>query len=249
MTATRAKSRVGTLRHDVVAGLINAVVSVPDGLASAALAGVNPVYGLYTSIAASIGGSLLVSAQLMQVATTSAAALAARQAIAGYPEAQRDQALFLLAVLTGLFLAVFGLLRLGRLVRFVSHAVMTGFLIGVAVVLILDQMAPLVGFSPQGGNEVVQFIDLLAHVTQWNVPTILTGLLALGIAFGLGRTRLAALSSLLALLVPSLLVALLGWEGVQRVVDVSPIPRGIPTPTLPNLALLSPALLLSALAL
>jgi SulP family sulfate permease len=119
----------------------------------------------------------------------------------------------------------------------------------VAVVLILDQFAPLVGFSPQGGNEVVQFLDLLAHVSQFSVPTILTGLLALGIAFGLGRTRLGALSSLMALLVPSLLVALLGLESVQRVVDVSPIPRGIPTPTLPNLMLLTPDLLLSALAI
>src|SRR3954447_1427456 len=132
MTATRAKSRVGTLRHDVVAGLINAVVSVPDGLASAALAGVNPVYGLYTSVAAAISGSLLVSAQLMQIATTSASALVARQAIARYPSEERDQALFLLVVLAGVALAIFGLLRLGRLARFVSHAVMTGFLMGVA---------------------------------------------------------------------------------------------------------------------
>jgi SulP family sulfate permease len=49
--------------------------------------------------------------------------------------------------------------------------------------------------------------------------------------------------------VPSLLVALLGWEGVQRVADVSPIPRGIPSLTLPNLMLLSPAILLSAFAI
>ena len=126
---------------------------------------------------------------------------------------------------------------------------MTGFLIGVAVVLVLDQLAPLVGFSPQGANEVVQFVDLLAHVAQFSVPTILTGLLALGIVVGLGRTRLATLASLVALVVPSLLVALLGWESVQRVVDVSPIPRGIPTPTLPNLALLTPELLLSAFAI
>lgn len=236
------------MRKDTVAGLINAVVSVPDGLASAALAGVNPVYGLYTSIAAPIGGSLLVSTQLMQIATTSASALAAGQAIAGYPSAQRDEALFLLVVLVGVSLALFGLLRLGRLVRFVSHAVMTGFLIGVAVVLILDQLAPLVGFSPQGGNEVLQFLDLLAHISQFSVPTILTGMLALGIAVGLGRTRLATLSSLVALVVPSLLVVLLGWESVQRVGDVNPIPRGIPTPTLPSLALLTPELLLSALA-
>src|ERR1041384_8429027 len=77
---------------DIIAALINAVVSVPDGLASAALAGVNPVYGLYTSIAAPIGGSLLVSAQLMQIATTSASPLMAGQAIAGHPAAQRARA-------------------------------------------------------------------------------------------------------------------------------------------------------------
>src|SRR5690349_4670810 len=118
MRVTRARvgqARLRALRDDAVAGLINAVVSVPDGLASAALAGVNPVYGLYASIAAPLSGSLLVSAQLMQVATTSASALAAAQAIAIYPPGQRDRALFLLTVLIGLSLAGFGLLRLGRL--------------------------------------------------------------------------------------------------------------------------------------
>ena len=79
---TTTESRLGSLRKDTIAGLVNAVVSVPDGLACAALAGVNPVYGLYTSIAAPIAGSPLVSAQLMQIATTSASALAAAQAIA-----------------------------------------------------------------------------------------------------------------------------------------------------------------------
>jgi SulP family sulfate permease len=57
------------------------------------------------------------------------------------------------------------------------------------------------------------------------------------------------MSSLIALVVPSLLVALLSWEGVQRVVDVSPIPRGFPTPAAPDFALFSPGLLLSAFAL
>ncbi len=245
----QSESRVSTLQKDVIAGLINAVVSVPDGLASAALAGVNPVYGLYTSIAAPISGSLLVSAQLMQIATTSASALAAAQAIQSYPEQQRAPALFLLVGLVGVALAIFGLLRLGRLIRFVSHAVMTGFLIGVAVVLIMDQLAPLVGFSPRSGNEVVQFADLLVNPGRFDGPTIITGVLALGIMVALRSTRLATLSSLFALVVPSLLVALLGWESVQRVVDVSPIPPGIPAPALPNLALLTPELVLAALAL
>src|SRR5918997_148234 len=176
---TPAESRGSPLRQDTIAGLINAVVSVPDGLASAALAGVNPVYGLYTSIAAPIAGSALVSAQRMLIAATSASALVAAQAIARYPAEQQDQALFLLVVLTGILLAVFGLLKLGRLVRYVSHAVMTGFLIGVAVVLILDQLAPLVGYSPEGANEAVQFLDLLVHSAQFSLPTVITGLLAL----------------------------------------------------------------------
>jgi SulP family sulfate permease len=234
---------------DVVAAMINAVVSVPDGLASAALAGVNPVYGLYTSVAAPIGGSLLTSAQLMQIATTSASALAAGQAIASYPPAQQDRALFLLVLLTGVFLAIFGLLRLGRLVRFVSHAVMIGFLSGVAVVLVLDQLAPLMGLTPRGPNEVMQFIDLLAHIAQFSAPTLLIGILALGILVGLGHTRLSSFSSLVAIIVPSLLVALFGLENVQRVVDVNPVPRGLPMLTLPDFALLTPDLLLSAFAI
>src|SRR3712207_9078637 len=86
---TAAESRASVWRKDTLAGLVNAVASVPDGLASAALAGVNPIYGLYTSIAGPIAGSLLVSAQLMQISTTSASALAAGQAIAGYPEEDR----------------------------------------------------------------------------------------------------------------------------------------------------------------
>jgi SulP family sulfate permease len=238
-----------TLRQDAVAGLINAVVSVPDGLASAALAGVNPIYGLYTSIAGPVAGGALQSAQLMQIATTSASALTAGQAVAAYAPAQRGAAMFLLVTLSGVALAVFGALGLGRLVRFVSHAVMTGFLIGVAAVLVLDQLAPLVGVRPQGPNEVVQFIHLLGSLRAVSFPTLATGVLALALAAGLARTRLASAASLLALVVPSVLVAVLGPDGVQRVGDVSPIPRGVPSLVLPNFSLLTPELALAAISL
>lgn len=244
-----AASRRRDVRHDVLAGFVNAVVSVPDGLASAALAGVNPVYGLYTSIAAPLVGSTIVSGQLMQIATTSASALAAGQAVAAYSGAERDRALFLLVTLIGVCLAIFALLRLGRLVRFVSHAVMTGFLAGVAVLLILDQAAPLVGAASQGSTELTQFFGLLRHVSAFNATTSITGALSLALVYGLGRTGLATLSSVVALVVPSLLVPLLGWHDVQRVVDVSPIPSGMSMLALPDLALLTPSLMTSAFAI
>ncbi|WP_289017370.1 SulP family inorganic anion transporter [uncultured Ornithinimicrobium sp.] len=77
--------RPRTLRSDAQAGLVNAVVSVPDGLAAGALAGVNPVYGLYTSATSAIAGGLTSSSHLMMIATTSAASLAAGQAVAATP--------------------------------------------------------------------------------------------------------------------------------------------------------------------
>ena len=74
----------GALREDAVAGIPGAIASVPDGMASAVLVGVNPVYGLYASMAGPIGGGLAVSTRLMVVTTTTAAALAAGSALSGF---------------------------------------------------------------------------------------------------------------------------------------------------------------------
>jgi len=74
----------GTLRQDAVAGVPGAIASVPDGMASAVLVGVNPVYGLYASVAGPVGGGLAVSTLLMVVPTTTAAALAAGSALSGF---------------------------------------------------------------------------------------------------------------------------------------------------------------------
>lgn len=102
---SRESFRLSSLRQDAQAGLVNAVVSVPDGLAAGALAGVNPVYGLYTSATAAIGGGLTASSHLMMIATTSASALAAGQAVAGYPAQERGAAMFLLTLMSGVLLA------------------------------------------------------------------------------------------------------------------------------------------------
>lgn len=75
-----------TARSDLQAGPVDAIVSVPDGLAPGALAGVNPVYGLYTPATAPAAGSALASSHPMQIATTSASALAAAQAVAAHPD-------------------------------------------------------------------------------------------------------------------------------------------------------------------
>ncbi len=241
--------RRSILLKDLGAGLINGVVSVPDGLASAALAGVNPVAGLYTSAVAPIAGSALVSAQRMQIATTSASALAAGEAIGRYAPAERLDALLLLTVLAGALLALFWMLRIGRLVKYVSQAVMTGFLVGVAVVLILDQSAPLVGYDPPGGSEPFQFWSLLSNLGRIDLRTLAVGSLALVLAATLQRSRLRSWSSLIAMVVPTVAVLMLGWSGVRTVSDVGGVGGGLPFPRLPSLSLITADLLFAAFAL
>ncbi len=237
-----------TLR-DVSAGLVNAVVSVPDGLACAALAGVNPVYGLYTSGVAPTAGGLLQSSQLMQIATTSASALAAAQAISGYAPGQRAEALFMLVLMTGGFLALFGLFGAGRLIKFVSHAVMTGFLIGVAVVLVMDQLSPFAGIRVSPGSEIRQFGELAVSLGTATVAALAVGLTTIALAVLLKRTRAASWASILAVIVPTAAVALLGISGVATVADENPIPHGIPLPHLPDPSVLSIGLAGSAAAI
>src|SRR3712207_2117259 len=115
-------------KRDGVAGLSVAIGNVPDGLANGLLVGVNPVFGLYATMVGPLVGGLLSSTQLMVVTTTAAASLTAGQALAGLPGQTRESALFIMVVLVGLIQVAAGLLGLGRLTRFVSYSVTTGFL-------------------------------------------------------------------------------------------------------------------------
>src|SRR6478736_6093595 len=119
------------LKADVLAGLPGAISSVPDGMATALLAGVNPAYGLYASFSGKIGGGLSTSTKLMVVTTTTAASLAAGSALADIAPENRDGAIITLTILTGLVMIVAGAFHLGRYIRFVSRSVMLGFLTGV----------------------------------------------------------------------------------------------------------------------
>src|SRR6478672_3916360 len=89
------------LARDALAGLPGAISSVPDGMASAVLVGVNPVHGLYASFAGPIAGGLTSSTRLMVISPTTAAALAAGSAVSGLDADQRPAALFLLTFLAG----------------------------------------------------------------------------------------------------------------------------------------------------
>ena len=238
-----------TIRRDGIAGLNSAVSSVPDGMASGILVGVNPIYGLYACMVAPIAGGLFSSTQLMIVATTSAASLSAGQALGALSGQSRDNALFLMVVLIGTMQVLFGILRLGRLTRFVSYSVMTGFIIGIAVLTILSQLPTVMGYEPlNGSNKVTQTISLLLNLDRIDSATVGVSLLTVLLALTLPLTRLGNFGRLAAIIVPSILLLLFGLDKVQTVRDVGEIPSGIPMPHLPALSALSFEVVTGALA-
>ena len=227
-------AQAGKLRQDAIAGLTSAIGNVPEGMADSLLVGVNPVYGLYASLVGPLIGALFSSTQLMMVTTTSAASLASGQALINFAGDIRDNALFLMVILIGVFQIVFGLLKLGQLTRFVSYSVMTGFLAGLAVLLILSQLTTAAGYEATGSNKLTQAIDLLLHVIEINFLSLALAVLTLILAVILTRTRLGHFASIVAIAIPSLLVLLLQLDSVEIVRDISEIPRGLPLPVLPD---------------
>ncbi|MDA0160409.1 SulP family inorganic anion transporter [Solirubrobacter ginsenosidimutans] len=237
----------GTLRSDAIAGVPGAVGSVPDGMASAVLVGVNPVYGLYASFAGPIAGGLTASTRLMVITTTTAAALAAGSAVDGFDAAKRPDALFMLTVLAGAIMVVAGLARLGRYTRFVSFSVMIGFLTGVAANIIFGQIPDFTGVSATGDFALEKAWYVVTHPDQIELASLLTGAGALVLLVGLARTRLAAFSAVIALVIPTLLT--LSVDSIARVEDEGKIPTGVPLPHLPDFGLaVDPNVLVGALS-
>lgn len=222
------------LRRDAVAGLSLTAANVPDGMASAILVGVSPLYGLYATIIGPLVGGLLSSTRLMVVTTTAAASLTAGQALGDLAGAERESALFLMVVLAGAFQVLFGALDLGRFTRFVSFSVMTGFLMGVGVLIVLGQLPSATGYAAQGANTTARFFDLLLHLNKVDVASLGVALLTLALALALPRTRLGNFGILVAIAVPSALVAAAGMDSIQTVRDVGEIARGFPLPQLPS---------------
>ena len=237
------------LRADLVAGLPGAISSVPDGMAAAVLAGVNPVQGLYAGFAGPIVGGLSSNTRMMVITTTSAAALAAGSALQNVPADQRPQAVSLLVILAGIVLVAAGILRLGRYTRFVSYSVMIGFLTGVSVNIICGQIAGLTGAPTHGDFPLAKAVNVLIHPGNIQLASLLTGLSALAILLVLARTRLSVVSALIALVIPTVVVVLAGADTVARVGDQGDIPRGIPLPQLPNIRLFSLSLIRVALTM
>lgn len=234
-----------TISKDITAGLTAAVAAIPDGMATASLAGVSPIYGLYNLMVGTPIASIFTSSVYMAVINASAMALVAHDALAQYTGEEQVEAIVTLTLLVGLFMLLLGVLKLGWLTRFISNSVMRGFLTGIAIVIIIGQLSDFTGYEIQGANYLADVLDLLNNLDQINLATLGIGILTIVLILVLDRTPLKSFSMLLALIIGAAMVKFMSFDSVALVGE---IPEGLPVPMLPRLTLV-PELLLSAIAI
>lgn len=245
------KYRADQLPGDLLAALVVTIMLVPQGLAYASLAGLPPQLGLYASLLPLVAYALFGSSMVMSVgpvAVTSLMTASALSSLAAPGSPEYIAAAVLLAFLSGLILFVFGLLKLGQLTRLLSHPVISGFIAGSAVLIIIGQLRPLLGIQAEGETAITIAVNLLRSLDQVNLLTASIGLGALLILW-LAKKYLAALlarlglprrhAELLSKLAP--MAAVLGAVAVvagldleDRVQVVGSLPAGLPSLVLPS---------------
>ena len=224
--------------RDFIAGITNAVTNIPDAMASAVLAGLNPIQGLYAIMIGTPVSALTTSSQLMTVAVTGAMALIVGDSLKAVAAADKIEALIVLTVLVAVTQIVLGLVRAGTFVRFVSNAVLQGFLLGVAVNIVLSQVGDLTGYKSEAPGKVGQAIDTVLHPGQINLQMLGIGLLTVLLVLLAERTPAKDFAFLIALVASTVAVLLLKWD-IPTVQSLGEIPQALPKPTMPNLALVS----------
>ena len=227
------------LRADIVGGLTSWGVMVPVAMAYAQIAGVPPQVGLATAFAALLGYAVFGTSRQLKVTTSSSMAIMSAAVVA--PLAAGDAGSYLaltagLALVVGVVLVVAGFVRLGFISDFLSKSVVTGFVFGLAITILVGQLPKLFGLTAGSGNVFQQLWSLLWNLGDTNGWCLLVGGGALLIILGFRRFLPR---------VPGALVALVLGIAVSKGFDlqahgvsvVGEFERGLPTAGLPSIGL------------
>ncbi|MET0732573.1 MAG: SulP family inorganic anion transporter [Casimicrobiaceae bacterium] len=227
-----------TLRADLIAGLIAAVIVVPQGVAFATLAGMPPEYGLYGAMLPAIVGALWGSSWHLVSGPTNATSLmvfATVSALAAPFSPVYVTLVLTLNLMVGLIKLGLGVARLGALVNFISTTVIVGFTAGAGLLIISAQLRNFFGIDvPQHPSFVRALGEFFAHVRQIDPWTVIVGLATLAGAW-VGRRFVPRVPYMLTAIVVGAVVAFaFARFGVANVATVGALPSAIPPLSMPD---------------
>lgn len=230
-----------TLRFDFVAGLTAAAVVLPKAMAYATVAGLPVAVGLYTAFIPMIVYALLGSSRVLSVSsTTTLGILAGTQLGMAVPDGDPAKLITAVATLTalvGILLILAALLRLGFVANFISAPVLTGFKTGIALVIVLDQLPKLLGFHINKQGFFRDLFSVIHHLPQTSLITLAVAAATLLVLIGMERLWPHSPAPLVAV-GGSIAASWFFSLHAQGVSTVGLIPQGLPSLTLPDVALI-----------
>jgi sulfate permease, SulP family len=240
------------LRRDLIAGLTVAAISLPQGMAYALLAGVDPRYGLYSAIIVTAVASVFGSSSHLINGPTSAISLVVFSSLSIFDPDQRveaAEAMFLLGVMVGSIQILIAAFRLGDLTRYISEAVILGFMSAAALLLAVGQIGNALGVRDKGtGAQHVLYrlwLTLIAgDPINAKAVAVTAATLALAVLFRrvVRRWRLPQFDMLVVLVIVGIVVYLAGWtvagpDGKSAIGVAGAVPSSLPTPHIPTVNL------------
>lgn len=225
-------------RRDLIAALTVWAVLIPESLAYATIAGVSPVVGLYAAPGALLLYAAFGSSRHLVTGPMSATAALSAAIVADFATGDAGDFAALtiaLAICTGIAAVLFGLLRLGFVASFISEPVLKGFIIGLALTIMVGQLPKLFGIEGESGNFFEKLWGVVSHLGDTQVRTFAVGAASLVVVLGLKRIAPIVPASLVAVALGVLAVKLfdLADEGVTI---VGQIDAGLPSFGLPDVA-------------
>jgi high affinity sulfate transporter 1 len=231
----------GWLRGDLVAGVAVAALIVPKNLGYAGIAGIPLQNGLYAAAAGAILYAIFgTSRQISTGPSSGLAAVAASAVVVAGITGIQDVASFvaLITLGSGALFLVLAVLKMGWIAQFLSRAVVTGFLFGAAIDVVIGELPKLTGTEVTGSNPLQELWSWLGTLGDAQLATVLVGGAALGVVFGL-RVVAPGVPGALVLVVGGLVASWLLDLGARGVALVGEVPRGLPALQLPDAQLLA----------
>ncbi|HWQ15956.1 MAG TPA: SulP family inorganic anion transporter [Roseiflexaceae bacterium] len=223
--------RGANLGPDLVSGLTVAVVLLPQALVFSLLAGLPPERGLYAAVAAAIAGALWGASNHLHTGPTNTASVLVLSTLAPVVQPGSGEyaaAAALLAIMAGLVRVALGAARLGILVNFVSDSVIVGFTAGAGVLIFIGELRHLLRIGALSAPGIVETLrNIGANLPQAHLPSLALGLGTLALIVLLRRVDRRLPGPLIAVVVASALVALVGAQRLD-VHTLGPLPTGLP---------------------
>ena len=225
------------LKNDVTAGLTVAVMLVPQGMAYAMLAGLPPIVGLYASVVPLFIYALFGSSRQLAVGPVAMVSLLVASALGAVAEPGSGEYLVLAAVLAGmvgLIQFLMGATRLGFLVNFLSHPVISGFTSAAALIIGFNQLKHLLGVSiPRSHHVFSIIIDAIQRLNEINQSTFVIGIAGIAALFLFKRWKPVFPAALVVVVFATVLVKIFNLEAVG-VKIVGAVPKGLPALAIPS---------------